>query len=159
MPYSSPADKRDHQRRWQAQRRADWFRGKSCVRCGATSDLELDHVDRATKVSHSIWSWSAERMHEELAKCQVLCATCHHEKTLAENEACGMAPWTRQQCVEAITAFVERHGRAPSQRTWRADPEARPSDRVIRRLFGSWSMAIVEAGFALVPVGRPPQGA
>lgn len=66
-------------------RRAAFFAGKACARCGGVHQLELDHVERASKVHHAIWSWSQERREAELAKCQVLCRACHREKTRAEN--------------------------------------------------------------------------
>lgn len=37
-----------------------------------------------TKVTHRIWSWSAVRILEETAKCQVLCFT-HHDQKRTEN--------------------------------------------------------------------------
>lgn len=84
MPYASKDAQREYQRLWIARRRAEFFDGKSCVKCGAVDDLELDHIDPAEKVSHRIWSWSAARREAEIAKCQILCATCHDAKTLRE---------------------------------------------------------------------------
>lgn len=102
MPYKNIEKKREYQRNWVAQRRDEYFQDKSCVRCGNHNELELDHIDPNTKVSHSIWSWSKERREKELAKCQVLCHTCHKEKTngidgdlhyirvgISENEVCS----------------------------------------------------------------------
>lgn len=79
-------EQREYQRKWRAARREEYFKGKACVKCGSTDRLELDHIDRKTKVSHNIWSWSEVRRNEELAKCQVLCYTCHKAKTKTENE-------------------------------------------------------------------------
>lgn len=76
--------KREYQREWMRRRREDFFANKSCVRCGSTDRLELDHIDRATKVDHKIWSWSKARQEKELAKCQVLCYDCHKVKTKTE---------------------------------------------------------------------------
>lgn len=76
--------KREYQRKWIANRRAEFFKDKSCAKCGSTESLELDHIDRLTKVSNSIWSWSQVRREEELAKCQVLCSDCHLKKTSQE---------------------------------------------------------------------------
>jgi hypothetical protein len=58
--------------------------GKSCVICGTTQDLEVDHIDPEMKVAHRIWSWAIPRRNAELAKCQVLCKAHHLEKTLAQ---------------------------------------------------------------------------
>lgn len=81
MPYKDPDKQREFQRKRVANRRAAFFAGKCCVRCGATDSLELDHIDPKLKVSHSIWSWSKERQDAETAKCQVLCHECHLQKT------------------------------------------------------------------------------
>jgi 5-methylcytosine-specific restriction endonuclease McrA len=69
----------------QRRRRAEWFRENGpCVGCGSDEDLQVDHRDRAQKVSSNFWTWSAERRAAELAKCQVLCEPCHKEKTRLE---------------------------------------------------------------------------
>lgn len=86
MPYSDPARQAEYQRDWVARRRAEWFAGKKCAWCAAAKQLELDHVDGSKKVSHRIWSWSAQRREDELAKCQVLCRQCHVKKTDAAGE-------------------------------------------------------------------------
>lgn len=83
MPYKDKARQRDYSRQWIAKRRATWFENKSCVQCGSTERLELDHVDPSTKVDHCIWSWSEERRNFEIAKCQVLCYDCHRRKSNA----------------------------------------------------------------------------
>lgn len=81
MGYKDPEKQREYQRQWIARRKAEWFEGKSCVECGSTENLELDHIDPATKITNAIWSWSEERRNAELAKCQVLCHDCHVKKT------------------------------------------------------------------------------
>ena len=79
--------KRQYQIEWLQRRRTDWLEANGpCVKCGSQADLEVDHIDRASKVSHRLWGWTAERREAELAKCQVLCRNCHIEKTRAENE-------------------------------------------------------------------------
>lgn len=75
---------REYQRQWLANRRAEFFGDKSCVRCGAIDNLELDHVDPTEKVSNHIWSWSLARREAEIAKCQILCAECHKQKTISQ---------------------------------------------------------------------------
>jgi hypothetical protein len=66
--------------------RAAYFTGKACVRCGSVESLELDHIDPATKVHHTVWDWSPARRETELAKCQVLCPPCHIVKTIENGE-------------------------------------------------------------------------
>ncbi|MDQ0241146.1 hypothetical protein [Arthrobacter bambusae] len=83
MAYSN-AQKRKYQREWCAKNRAAYLEGKSCVHCGSAGPLEVDHIDPALKVTHSVWSWSAERRAGELAKCQTLCVPCHKAKTKAQ---------------------------------------------------------------------------
>jgi 5-methylcytosine-specific restriction endonuclease McrA len=63
------------------RRRKDYLQDKSCVVCGATKRLEIDHIDPKTKTSHRIWSWKDSRRIKELKKCQVLCKQCHIDKT------------------------------------------------------------------------------
>lgn len=72
---------REYMRTWVAARRAAYMADKACVRCGGTDSLELDHIDRATKIHHAIWSWAEPRRNAELAKCQVLCRSCHQVKS------------------------------------------------------------------------------
>ncbi len=81
-----------------AQRKAEWFATRPCVRCGATEQLQVDHIDPAqkdprlrTKQSRGfgpVWEWSEERRARELAKCQSICRPCHILKT---NEDRGCA--------------------------------------------------------------------
>jgi 5-methylcytosine-specific restriction endonuclease McrA len=80
----SPARQKEYQREWCAKNRAAYMAGKSCVVCGSTQNLEVDHIEPEQKISHRIWSWSAVRRAAELAKCQILCTDCHLTKTLEQ---------------------------------------------------------------------------
>jgi hypothetical protein len=80
MPYKDPERRREYQREWCARRRSAWLDGKYCVDCGATDNLEVDHVNPQAKVSHRIWSWSQERRERELRLCVVRCEVCHRER-------------------------------------------------------------------------------
>ena len=81
---NATANMNEYKRKWAAARRAEYMAGKSCVVCGTTESLEVDHIDPAEKVSHRIWTWSRERRDAELAKCQILCTEHHLEKTIAQ---------------------------------------------------------------------------
>jgi len=112
MPYADPAVQREYQRQWAARRRAEYFIDKSCVVCGSTDRLELDHVDPAMKVSHSIWSWSKGRRDAELAKCQILCKTHHQIKTkenleYSHGEAHGHTILSDEQALQIRAIYAE----------------------------------------------------
>ena len=90
MPYKDQSLQVAFQRKWKARRRAEWLKKKGgCVKCGSTKNLEVDHKSPAHKVDSHIWSWSGERLKAELAKCQVLCRSCHLKKTLRQRAAQG----------------------------------------------------------------------
>src|SRR6478735_9889313 len=80
MSYKDKEKQREFNRRWQQERRDAFFRCKSC-HCGSTLNLELDHRDSSEKISHSIWSWAERKRLIEISKCDILCRSCHEEKT------------------------------------------------------------------------------
>lgn len=85
MGYKNADKQRDYAKNWLAERRARWLNDNGpCQKCGSTDRLEVDHVDPEQKISHNVWSWSVERREEELKKCQVLCNSCHKEKSREE---------------------------------------------------------------------------
>lgn len=74
-----------------------------CKTCGSTENLQVDHLDSSRKTSHRIWSWSETRRIEELAKCQVLCKSCHIIKSHDEyniGEDHFSAKLTEEQVLE-----------------------------------------------------------
>lgn len=80
-----------HQREWTRRRRREalGLLGGRCVRCGATENLEFDHIDPATK-SFSIGEFGSHSWADiltELKKCQLLCNACHIDKTWADQRA------------------------------------------------------------------------
>ena len=81
---NATSNMREYKRKWAAARRAEWMAGKSCIICGTTQSLEVDHIDPEQKVSHRIWTWAIPRRDAELAKCQILCTEHHKEKTKAQ---------------------------------------------------------------------------
>lgn len=101
MPYRNPADHREEKAARNAayyathreDRRAKqrWFTGnlnilkraQGCTDC-ATHEGRLDHhhLDPATKlcnVAH-MWNHSLEKFLDEIAKCTVLCRSCHKKR-------------------------------------------------------------------------------
>lgn len=94
VPYSDPQKQNEYVKAYVRRRRDAWFAENGpCASCGSWNDLQLDHKDRTTKVSHTIWGWSQKRREEELAKCQALCVTCHREKSSAEISEAVTAAW------------------------------------------------------------------
>lgn len=81
MPYKDKRKQLEYQRQWMARRREDFLKDKVCIFCGSIERLELDHIDPKLKISHKIWSWSFERRVIEIAKCRVLCHTCHKKRS------------------------------------------------------------------------------
>lgn len=79
MPYKDKEKQKAYARCWMRKRRQEYFNTHgSCVECGAWEKLCLHHKDPDSKISHCIWSWSAERREKELAKCVVMCKKCHN---------------------------------------------------------------------------------
>lgn len=62
------------------------FLGGKCVECSSNSNLQLDHIDRKSKLFtiSAMRFKSEELIKEELKKCQILCASCHAKKTHKE---------------------------------------------------------------------------
>jgi 5-methylcytosine-specific restriction endonuclease McrA len=60
--------------------------GGKCVVCGATEDLEFDHIDPSTKLANVCDSaaFGDQRFWAEVVKCQLLCPSCHQAKTARE---------------------------------------------------------------------------
>ena len=90
------------------KRRADWLKANGpCVQCGSLNDLEVDHIDPATKIHHGVWSWREDRRIAELAKCQVLCSKCHLKKTIAYRKEINPSA-KRRKVGEPGTAWCGR---------------------------------------------------
>jgi 5-methylcytosine-specific restriction endonuclease McrA len=62
--------------------------GGKCTGCGATQDLQFDHIDPTTKLFTVTkgWAFSWEKVLAEAKKCQLLCKKCHEAKSLAAGD-------------------------------------------------------------------------
>ena len=60
--------------------------GGKCALYGAVEDLEIDHIDPASKALDLARQWGVPwgQYAAELAKCQLLCHSCHKRKSDAE---------------------------------------------------------------------------
>ena len=106
-----------------ARRRGEWLEANGpCVDCGRAEDLQVDHEDATTKISHKVWSWSAKRRLAELAKCVVRCRPCHTAKTI-RNKEYGDAPAGERSGAAKLTADKVRAIRASGQSTYRLAQE------------------------------------
>jgi hypothetical protein len=68
------------------QKLMEYLREHPCVDCGEPDVrvLEFDHLrDKVGDISVLVRNWVWERVLEEIAKCDVLCANCHRRRTLA----------------------------------------------------------------------------
>jgi 5-methylcytosine-specific restriction endonuclease McrA len=112
----------EQQARYLKRRRdkAKAFLGGKCASCASTTSLEFDHIEPSTKeidISSAIalhWSWN--RLMQELTKCQLLCKSCHVEKTRKDKPPvkCG-SYWTYKKhgcrcaaCTAANSARIKR---------------------------------------------------
>ena len=86
--------------RWQVVERerrlaeARAFLGGVCVSCRRADDLQFDHIDPTTKlfgVSKAGATVALDRFWAEVRKCQLLCKTCHYDKTSADLISSGKA--------------------------------------------------------------------
>ena len=68
---------KNYQLKWMMDRKAKYLDGKRCFFCGSDREIEIHHIDPGEKESHKIWSWSEERIENELKKCIFICCDCH----------------------------------------------------------------------------------
>lgn len=71
-----------------ADRRAMYIEklGGACAVCGSVDRLEFDHIDPSTKIDVINFRWAAAKVEAEVAKCQLLCRTCHQRKSAYESK-------------------------------------------------------------------------
>jgi hypothetical protein len=89
------------------------YLGGHCAVCGTTDDLQFDHID-PTQKSFDNMSLSNPLVVAELAKCQLLCAPHHREKTARENSG-----WTHGSTHAWMNKGCRCEICAPAMRAWR----------------------------------------
>lgn len=126
MGYLNPEKQREYVRDWMAKRRREWIDANGpCAICGSTLDLEVDHIDPTLKTMNpgTIWSRAQAIRDAELSLCQVLCRSCHKEKTRKQRSTATCGSHTRymfhkcrcRPCKDAHSA---------SMREWRSRDRA-----------------------------------
>lgn len=105
MAYKDRDKQRTFQVDWRNTRRDAFITSKGgvCARCGSSDRLEVDHIDRSLKTMSPtrLWSRCEEIRNKELVNCQVLCNSCHKEKTAAERyveNPCGIYAKYKSGC-------------------------------------------------------------
>ena len=81
-----------YQNKWLQDRRTEWLQENGpCKQCSSWENLEIDHIDPNQKEYNiaTLWSRKKEFREKELAKCQVLCKSCHFKKTNREAKEFG----------------------------------------------------------------------
>lgn len=96
--------------KWQAKRRAllAELKDTPCVECGGRfhpAAMDFRHRDPSSKYRrYTAWTYvlGTERLLEEVAKCDVICANCHRTLHAEERAREREVMRTRKRIVEAI---------------------------------------------------------
>lgn len=87
---------------------AKLYLGNKCFSCGSEDSLEFDHIDPTTKCFNVSSAKALDgpwaRFAEELNKCQLLCTSCHLNKTAQENRL--KIPWNKTAAAVHGTAVM-----------------------------------------------------
>jgi 5-methylcytosine-specific restriction endonuclease McrA len=160
------AYQRDYNKAWKAARRNRLIEmlGGKCARCGATEDLEFDHIDPSTKefaISATLSrAWGA--LVEEATKCQLLCKPCHVAKgakdrpELQHGTYYVYAYWNCRcdlcKAANACRSAALRARRRPSSGTSAAHPTTNGGGRYPNRSSRSLTLTSPQSG------SSPPSG-
>lgn len=100
------------------KRRADAILqlGGKCNHCGLTENLNFDHIDAATKEFDigQLLTAKKSKLPAELAKCQLLCTSCHKIKTALNKDIAQIgilnpaSKLTEAQVIEARSTYMSR---------------------------------------------------
>jgi hypothetical protein len=101
MGYKDKDQQRAFQLNWITARKRKYLEQLGCCFfCGSHDNIEIHHVDPETKEHHAIWSWSDDRIENELRKCVALCHECHVKFHLLE----------KRRNIQHGTCSAYRHG-------------------------------------------------
>jgi len=99
--------------------------GGECSSCGAKKDFHIHHPngDKEFTVAPN-WGLSKDRLKEELAKCELLCATCHRKvhtrphgtQARYRHSKCRCAPCREAHRVHMQEYRARRREREPNYR-------------------------------------------
>lgn len=90
MPFKDPDKRREYFREYYRKKRLEAIHmlGGCCVECGESCDLEFDHIkpiDKKFEIA-KLMSYKWSEVVEEVKKCQLLCRSCHEDKTERESD-------------------------------------------------------------------------
>lgn len=78
MAYKNKLEQRAYQLNYVTAKRRKYIEQLGCCFfCGSHDDIQIHHLNPDEKESHRIWSWSDERIENELRKCIAICESCH----------------------------------------------------------------------------------
>lgn len=93
--------------------------GGRCVECGSEDDIQIDHIDPATKSFNISTNWGKPKavLMEELKKCQLLCRSCHKRKSDEEQRNREHGTWGTYRnrkcrcakCREFVSAYMREY--------------------------------------------------
>lgn len=90
MPYRDKVQQREYQKHWTRERarELDALKDVPCFDCGVRYPpyvMDFDHRNPEEKFSglNLMKTYSRTKVLEEIAKCDVVCANCHRERTNA----------------------------------------------------------------------------
>lgn len=131
--------------------------GGVCVECGSTKNLEIDHIDPKTKTftlaNATAFKW--ETLEAELPKCQVLCRSCHAEKSGKEASERQKKKYS-DPAERAKQSVIMRAAYAKKQESGiRTERNAEYRANLSRSVSQAWKDGKYEG----VKVGRKPKAA
>lgn len=108
--------------------------GGKCVVCGATDNLEIDHIDPSQKsFNPTALRRPWDKTVAELAKCQLLCEACHKAKHAAKH---GSAKRYEKGCrCDLCVEFMRSYQREWKRKYRAMNPEYAAKQRELMRKY------------------------